>query len=127
MRPDENFLARLSYTRLDARDRTHEAPLPRRPKDTLALNIQMAFAKKWDAGLTAVYTGVRPDRDYASWPVRDVTLAGYALLGANLAFNPTPGLQIFARLENILNARYETVFGYGTPGFSAQGGLRLSI
>lgn len=127
MRPDESFLARLSYTRLDARDRTHEAPLPRRPKDTLALNIQMAFAKKWDAGLNAIYTGLRSDRDYASWPVRDVTLAGYALLGANLAFNPTPGLQIFARFDNILNARYEMVYGYGTPGLTAIGGLRLSI
>jgi vitamin B12 transporter len=126
-RPDESFVVRLSYTRLDARDLTHDLPLPRRPKDRLTACVQWAFAGRWDAGLSAIYTGPRRDRDYTSWPAGEVTLKGFLLLGANVSFDLKTGFQVFARLDNILDARYETVFGYGSPGFTATAGLRLVI
>jgi vitamin B12 transporter len=126
-RPNADFGLRLSYTRLEARDLSGGAALPRRPKDRISLSAQYAFAKDWDAGISAVLTGPRPDRDYVSWPAREVTLPGYTLLGAHLSFFPRPGLQIFIRLDNILDARYETVYGYGSPGFSSHAGLKLSI
>jgi len=30
-------------------------------------------------------------------------------------------------LDNVLDVRYENIFGYGTPGFSALGGLKLDF
>jgi vitamin B12 transporter len=38
----------------------------------------------------------------------------------------TDSLELYARLENAFDARYEPVFGYGAPGRAAYGGVRLS-
>ena len=116
---------RLSYTRLEALDLGTGAPLPRRPKDKVSADLAWAFAARWDAGFSAVYAGPRPDRDYTAWPAAAVTLDGFLLLGARASFDLGAGVQAFLRLDNILSARAETVFGYGAPGFTAVGGFRL--
>ena len=77
--------------------------------------------------MIGVYTGPRPDRDYASWPALPVTLAGFWLLGANASLDLGGGARLFLRLDNLLDVRYETVFGYGSPRFAAYGGLRLGL
>jgi vitamin B12 transporter len=38
-----------------------------------------------------------------------------------------PSLALFGRIENLLNARYEEVLGYGTPGISAYAGIRAQL
>ena len=38
----------------------------------------------------------------------------------------TPSLDLFLRLDNITNARYETVWGYGTLGFCVNVGFRFA-
>ena len=35
--------------------------------------------------------------------------------------------QIFGRIENLFNKKYEDVWGYGTAGFSLFGGVKLSF
>lgn len=51
----------------------------------------------------------------------------YALLNLKLSYNVCRYLEIFTRLENITNARYVINRGYDMPGFTAMGGLKLSI
>lgn len=116
---------KLSYTRLEALDLETGAPLPRRPKDKLAADLAWAFASRWEAGISAVFTGPRPDRDYTAWPAAEATLQSFLLLGARVSFDLGSGVRAFLRLDNILGARAETVFGYGAPGFTAAGGFRL--
>jgi outer membrane cobalamin receptor len=36
-------------------------------------------------------------------------------------------LELFLRLDNILGARYEQVWGYGAPGFSLTTGIRYVL
>jgi outer membrane cobalamin receptor len=38
-----------------------------------------------------------------------------------------PNIELFVRLDNILDASYETIHGYGALGFSAQAGAKLSL
>ena len=51
----------------------------------------------------------------------------YLLLDAALTAALGPGLDVFLRVDNVLDARYETVWGYGTPGRTAQLGFRLAL
>jgi vitamin B12 transporter len=126
-RPVDGLTVRGGYTRLSARDLSTDAPLLRRPKDKFSGSIQWAFAESWDAGLSAVYTGARTDKDFSGWTAPIVTLPAYTLVDAFVSFKPGAGLEIYGRLDNIMNARYETVFGYGTLGFAISTGLKLRI
>ncbi len=126
-RPVDGLTVRGGYTRLNARDLSTDKPLLRRPKDKLSGSIQWSFAEDWDAGLSAVYTGARTDKDFSGWTAQIVSLPAYTLVDAFISFKPGAGLEIFGRLDNITNARYETVFGYGMLGFALSTGLKLRI
>ena len=52
-------------------------------------------------------------------------LPGYLLLGAVLSTPVSSSLDLYVRVDNLLNSRYEMVWGYGTPGFSLTAGFRL--
>jgi vitamin B12 transporter len=123
----EGLTLRLAYTRLQALDRDGGKPLLRRPKDKISASVQWSPGAGWEAGLTSVYTGPRPDMDYGGWTPQAVTLAPYVLLDAYLSFAAGPGLEIFGRWENIGNVRYETVFGYGTQGAGIVAGLKIRL
>ncbi len=51
----------------------------------------------------------------------------YALLNLKTTFTINRHVKLFARLENITDARYTINRGYPMPGFTAMGGVSLSI
>jgi len=127
IRPDESLHVGASYTRLEAEDLDNGTALLRRPRDKATARIDYAFSGKWNFGVSAVYTGERADKDFSGTVARDLSLPGYFLLEASLSFNPNPGVQVFFRLDNILDAKYETVFGYGALGFAAYAGFKIGL
>jgi vitamin B12 transporter len=74
-----------------------------------------------------ISVGERDDMDYSLWPAARVTLPGYTLLSASVSFNIMANIQLFARLDNILNEKYEVIKGYGTAGFSTYFGVKLTL
>jgi len=56
-----------------------------------------------------------------------VGLAAYFLLDADLIFDAGSKVHIFLRGDNLLDARYETVYGYGTARRSIYAGVRVKI
>ena len=120
-------LGRIAYTSLEARDLDTGAALLRRPNARLTARIDIPFLGRFAAGVSASYTGARHDKDFSGGAARDVVLEPYALLGGSLACDLGAAARIFLRLDNILDARYETVYGYGTARFSVCAGLRLAL
>ena len=51
----------------------------------------------------------------------------YALLGLRLTYKPVKFLDIFAHFDNIANAKYQINYGYGMPGFTAMGGVKVRL
>ena len=51
----------------------------------------------------------------------------YTLVHAAGSYDIVENFQAFIRLDNILNVEYETVKGYGTPGFSIYGGIKINF
>jgi vitamin B12 transporter len=56
-----------------------------------------------------------------------VTLDDYWLVNATASYKLQKGVEVFARVENALNAQYEEVFGYNTPGATAFAGVRFTF
>lgn len=117
----------VSYTRLSARDEDAGTDLFRRPRDKFSADIGARLAGRFDMTVTALYVGRRLDRDFSVYPYQTVGLPGYVLLGAVLSTTVGPRLELFARFDNILGARYEQVWGYGAPGFSLTTGIRCVL
>jgi outer membrane cobalamin receptor len=116
---------RLAYTRLTARDEISGAALLRRPGNKFSAEFGSRLFRRFDLSASFLYVGARADRDFSAFPYPTVTLPGYVLLGAVLSTAVGPSLDIFIRLDNILNSHYMVVWGYGTPGFSFTVGFRL--
>jgi len=125
VRAAEYLRGRLSYTRLEAKNLETGSDLLRRPRDRFLARLDYDVTKKWTVGVSAVYSGKRPDMDFSGFVPRAVILPDYTLLHATLDFSINPRLVLFVRLDNILDARYEPVFGYGAPGFAIYAGFKI--
>jgi len=119
----DDLLFQATYTRTEAKDKDTDTYLLRRPKHKLTANLNYNFFKKGNLNLSFIFIGERDDMDFSTW--RSITLSSYSLLNAAVSFNFTSNFQIFYRLDNIFNKEYEMVKGYGTPGFSAYGGVNF--
>ena len=117
---------RASYARLTAKDVDAGTELLRRPRDKFSADVGARFAGRFDLTVTTLYVGRRLDRDFSTVPYPTVSLPGYILVNAVLSAGVGPRLELFARLDNILGARYEQIWGYGAPGFSLRTGFRFS-
>ncbi|MDH4197333.1 MAG: TonB-dependent receptor [Candidatus Aminicenantes bacterium] len=124
-RPAAGLWASLSYTRQKARDEDTGLTLLRRPGHKLAAELRGRVLSPLEATLTVLHIGRSEDRDYSAFSYPQVTLAPYTLLNAALNLRLGGGLEAIARFENVLNARYASVWGYGRPGFTASVGVRL--
>jgi vitamin B12 transporter len=80
---------------------------------------------KFNLGLKFSRVGSRSDLDFNTWPSAPITLRPYTLLDANISYAIAPRTELFVRFDNILNRRYEMIYGYGTPGFCIYAGIKL--
>ena len=101
----------------------------RRPENTASLNVNYApAALPLSVTATVRYNGEM--RDYAfngSFQQLLVDLDDYVLVNLNASYDLSPRLQLFGRVENLLDQRYQEVFTYATPGATAYGGVRVRL
>ena len=57
----------------------------------------------------------------------NVRLDGYALVGLRASMPVTDMLEIYGRVENLFDAQYSVVSGYGTFGRNATVGIRAKF
>ncbi|MCG2721223.1 MAG: TonB-dependent receptor [Thermodesulfovibrionales bacterium] len=115
-----NLNIKAGYTYLDTKDKTTGQRLSLRPKDKLSVSAEFS-AKDISVVADYIFVGQR----YDSSVKRD--LSSYSLLNLSSNFVINKWLTIFARINNLFDADYEEAGGYGTPGFSAYGGMRVSL
>jgi vitamin B12 transporter len=96
----------------------------RRPRHSGSLAIDGA-ADRFSYGASLAYVGRHFDqRD--TFPFARVRLGCYWLADARVAYALRPGIELFARGANLLNQRYEDVFGYRTEPRAVYAGIRLA-
>ena len=96
----------------------------RRPKHSGSIAAD-GLSGKWSYGASLAYVGSHLDREEV-FPFGIVRLDSYWLAAARLAYAVTPRVQIFGRVSNLFDARYEDSIGYRTEGRGFFAGLRLA-
>ena len=96
----------------------------RRPKHSGSVTIDGPTGK-FTYGASIAYVGRRADTDFDLF--QRVSLSPYWLAGARVAYAVRPGVELFGRIANAFDDRYQDVVGYRTEGRSAYAGLRLAV
>lgn len=121
-RLSEAFSLDAAYTYLDARQNGVEEV--RRPKNMASVNLTWhAPGDKGSVTLTARYNGEMTDEEFKNFST--VTLKAFTLVNLAGSYNLTDHVELFARVENLLDETYFEVVNFRTPGRAAYGGVRL--
>lgn len=117
-----------SYTYTDSRQ-PDASPEVRRPRHMGNLNANYVFAAgRGNVNLDVSYNGKQLDNEFASsTPESVVTLNDYVLVTLAASYKLTDTLEIYGRVENLVDQNYEEVFSYRSPGLGAFGGLRVKL
>jgi vitamin B12 transporter len=123
---------KTNYTFTQIRDKSDgsgSSVLLRRPKHKSALIADYNLVENVYTGFEIIYTGNRSDiyypRDF-SLPPQDIVMKNYTIINLNLSYTLLNSLKLYTRLENLLNSKYEEIYGFGTPGFAIYGGVKFN-
>jgi vitamin B12 transporter len=123
---------KLNYTYTKSVDKNPELDeserrLLRRPDHKAGLRLNYKPVEKLSLNLEYIYTGLRKDKDFSSFPAALLDLDPYSLINIAGTYRLKEYLELYTRFENILDEDYEEVYGYGTAGFSVYGGIKFSL
>lgn len=124
-RPIDQLRFDLAYTWLSAKE--SQVAEVRRPNHSGSLNVTvLSRDQRFSTTFTARYVGRQTDVAFTPFfsSVR-VPLKEYALLNLAARYGLTDNVELFGRVENMLNERYYEVFGYATAGRAAYAGARV--
>lgn len=145
LRPAKEFTLRLAYTNLFTRVTDDGGinnlffqtgkPLLRRPRHTFSFVANYA-RDRLNLNLAGYYTGWRDDSKFTfTFPFlfqsERVDNRDYFILNLAASYDLVRNwgyanrVQLWARLNNLLDERYQEVFGFSSPGFTVLGGLRV--
>lgn len=124
----DNLSVGGSYTYTRSRQ-PDGSPEVRRPRHMGSLNANYAFAAgRGNVNLDVSYNGKQLDNEFASsTPESVVTLNDYVLVTLAASYRLTDSLEVYGRVENLVDQNYEEVFSYRSPGLGAFAGLRVKL
>ena len=106
-----------NYTYLTARDRSSGLQRARVPKSSAFARLDWRASRKMNTSLSFTYNGKESDAFG--------TVGQWVRLDLKASYSLSEKIELFGRIDNLLDENYQDVFGFGTPGISAFGGLRV--
>ena len=121
-----NFAASYTYTSATDYMGLQEV---RRPQHIASLSGFYSFlGGRSDVGLSLDYNGKSQDVVFTpTIPSGMATLDDYLLVTATASYDVTNQIQIFGRIENLLDEQYQEIFSYNTMGIGVYMGLRVRL
>ena len=115
---NESLVLDASYTYTDS---TQEGIAEiRRARHLGSLNLLWKVRDNLTVNANAQHNGKQTD-------IGGVTLDAFTLVNLNANYSASDQLEIYLRLDNLLDEDYEEVYGYQTLGFGASLGLRFEL
>ena len=106
--------ARVAYTYLEAEDLTQQTRLLRRPRHALSADAWRDFGHGVSAGTGVAVAAGRQDVDALTFAT--INAEDYTVVRVYAAWQATDRLALKARVENLLDEKYEAVNGYPALG-----------
>lgn len=121
VRPSDRFTVRAAYTFLDATNRANGNQLARRPRHAVSASVD------WRSPLHDLTLGadLRMVGDSFDDAENFTAIDGHAVVTVRALVPLGERSELYGRVENVTDARYETVAGYGSYGRSAYAGVRI--
>jgi vitamin B12 transporter len=118
--------AGIAYTYTDAKDPGGVQEV-RRPRHAGRGDIGYVFDEgRASVNLSAEYVAGNEDTNFGPFPFERVTLDPYWLVNVAAAYKVQPGMEVFGRIENLLDSHYQQVYGFETAGIAAYAGVRFT-
>jgi vitamin B12 transporter len=100
----------------------------RRPETVASLAFNYLLpARRGNVNLNIQYNGPMEDLDFSTFPATRQNLGGYTLVNLAAAYNANKNVQLFARIENLLDQDYEEVWSAQSPGIGLFAGVRVNL
>ena len=127
-RISERFGFNFAYTYTDSEQGDGQAEL-RRPEHIAALDGAFAFLDgrlRFNLGID--YNGKQQDAEFVfATPESRATLDSFVLVNASASYRVNSRIELFGRVENLLDESYEEVFSFAEPGLGAYAGIKLKF
>ena len=122
---DENTIFSFAYTHLQAEQSgTTEI---RRPRHSARAELTHRFSPTRRAHLSIEYNGEQTDNDFSTYPATTRQLGHFTLISGSIYQQVGTHVELYGRIENLLDTEFSELFGYRGAGFSAFGGIRLNL
>ncbi len=119
-----------SYTWNSNKD-ANGVSLVRRPKHIASANLNYgfkAFGNKGNLNVGVKYNGKQTDFAFdPSFNRSIVQLGDYTLVNVATSYKVYDQVELFARVENLLDENYQEVYSYAAKGIAGYGGIRISF
>ena len=118
-----------AYTFTNARDPDGQEEV-RRPPHSARTDLGYTFADgRGSANLGVIYNGRMEDLAFLipTFAQRHVGLDPYWVINAAASYKLQPGVELFARVENLLDEKYQETFGFDAAPIAAFAGVKLTL
>jgi vitamin B12 transporter len=116
---------RGSYTYLEAENRTANTRLLRRPRHRASADLWHDFGRGFSGGAGVAFAAQREDIDARTF--RTIDGEDYTVVRVYGSWQINAKMAVKARLENLLDEKYEEVNGYPALGFGAFAGVEWAF
>lgn len=118
-----------SYTYTDSKDLSTGEQQIRRPENRVTANTNWKCTEKARINVSVLYVDETRDSyfDSTMFTTVDTMLDDYILVNLSGTYDVTDRVQLLARVDNLFDEEYEEIAGYGTPGLSGYGGVKVTF
>ena len=127
--PIDGLMLAGQYTYTDAEDPSG-TQLVRRPRHTASMNAGYRFLEgRATIDLGVDYNGDQKDFQFSNFFAnrRMITLDSYVKADVTASYKVTDRVELFGRVENVLDQDYQNVFGFSNPGIGAYAGVKIRL
>lgn len=124
---DRQWTLGLAYTYTDARTPDGAKEWRRVPHGLRASIGYTSLDGRGTVNLAAIYNSRTPDVVFANptFARSTLELEDYWLVQLAGSYKLSDSVELYGRLENVLDRKYQEVYGYQAPGFGAYAGLKV--
>ena len=124
--PVKALTLRADYTFTEATDDTAQQELLRRPKHkgNLDANWQLTDAWQVNADVLWISTWVDGNRDFS---IARLDAPGYTTVNLATRYQISRTFEVFGRLDNLFDRRYQNPTGFLAPGFGVFAGVKVRL
>jgi len=124
VKPIKALSLNFAHTYTRAENEKNNNDLLRRPKHQFLAGTVYQYDEKGDVGINARYVSTRRDFHYITSTL--TTLPGYGVVDLVTNYKVHANATVYARLDNVLDKRYQEISGYGAPGRGLYVGVKTT-